>query len=123
LVRRAAVVLFIACTLTLAGPALAKPYAMAISIGAGPLPASLQALERQSGIELLFDHSVVSELESPPVQGTLTPEEALQRLLAATDLSARRAESGAWIVERPVVDAFEAADHYAFHGLLLTLLA
>src|SRR5262245_17393274 len=74
---------------------------MAIRIRPGPLPHGLQTLERQTGIELLFDHAVVSEVEAPAVQGSLTPEAALRELLAATDLRARRADSGAWILERP----------------------
>ena len=83
---------------------------MTVSIGAGPLPTGLQTLERQTGIELLFDHALVSGLESPAVQGNLTAEAALRELLAETELGARRAESGAWIVERPTAPPLARPD-------------
>ena len=53
------------------------------------------------GIELLFDSSVVRSLQAPAVKGTLTTEVALRQLLADTDLTTRKAASGAWIVEPP----------------------
>src|SRR5262249_26514458 len=86
--------------LTWAGSLAAKPYATAISIEAGSLSDGLQALQRQTGIELLFDSSVVSGHSNPAVQGAFTAEAALQALLAPSELSVRRASSGAWIVER-----------------------
>ncbi|HEV7692172.1 MAG TPA: TonB-dependent receptor [Hyphomonadaceae bacterium] len=61
----------------------------------------LQDLERQTGIELLYDGQLVSGIQSPGVRGTLTTEDALRQLLAETNLTVRRAESGAWIIERP----------------------
>src|SRR5262245_30257116 len=90
-----------ACPLFWANSAFADSAPIAISINAGPLPAGLQSLERVTGIELLFDSGLVSGLQSPAVQGQLTPEEALKQLVAGKNLAIRRAQSGAWIVERP----------------------
>jgi outer membrane receptor protein involved in Fe transport len=83
---------------------------MPVSIGAGPLPQSLQTLERQTGIELLFDSSSIIGLQSPAVRGNLSTEGALRQLLAKTDLTVRRAESGAWIVERPAAPPLARPD-------------
>jgi len=86
--------------LTLSSPAFAALYPQALNISAGPLPDSLQILESQTGIELLYDHTLIIGLQSPPVHGDFTTEAALRQLLADTSLTARRAKSGAWIVER-----------------------
>ena len=85
----------------LALPGYSDSVARPVSIEAGPLPDNLRLLERQTGIELLYDHSLVAGVRSPPVTGELTTESALLQLLGNTNLTARRAESGAWIVERP----------------------
>jgi len=88
-------------TLAAIAPVVAQPNAMALDINAGSLPHGLQTLERQTGIELLFDRALISDLQAPAVRGELTTEVALRRLLAGTNLTVRRAESGAWIVEPP----------------------
>ena len=83
-------------------PSLAHADALEfpVSISDGPLFAGLKALESQTGIELLYDGNVVRELRSPAVVGKLTTEAALQQLLSETELTVRRAASGAWIIER-----------------------
>ncbi|HLA71191.1 MAG TPA: TonB-dependent receptor [Steroidobacteraceae bacterium] len=83
-------------------PSLARADALEfpVSISDGPLFAGLKALESQTGIELLYDGNVVREFRSPAVVGTLTTEAALQQLLSETELTLRRASSGAWIIER-----------------------
>jgi iron complex outermembrane recepter protein len=87
--------------MTCAAPAFAAPYVIPVSIAAGPLPDALLTLERQTGIELLFDRAIVNGLQSPAISGNFTADAALSQLLADSGLSARRAQSGAWIVERP----------------------
>src|SRR5262245_40874196 len=87
-------------SLASAGVAFAQEYLAPVSIRAGPLNDGLHTLQRETGIELLFDPVVVSGLHSPAVNGRITTEAALKELLATTDLTTRRAQSGAWIVER-----------------------
>jgi outer membrane receptor protein involved in Fe transport len=81
-------------------PARADSLELPISIGDGPLPLGLKALESQTGVELLYDGDVVRDLRSPSIVGTLTTEAALQQMLSETELTVRRASSGAWIIER-----------------------
>src|SRR4051812_9848705 len=98
---RTVIALTAAYALALTSPVSADPLVLPIDIKAGSLPDGLQDLERQTGIELLYDHSLVNGLRSQAVAGDLTTESALQQLLADTTLVARRADSGAWIVELP----------------------
>src|SRR5262245_11349514 len=100
LVGRTVLTSLIVGALTGGGPALAQQYLIPVSIGAAPLSQSLQTLQRQTGIELLYDSRLVTALQSPPVVGSVTPEDALRQLLAETGLTVRRASSGAWIIER-----------------------
>jgi iron complex outermembrane recepter protein len=101
LVGRTTLALFSAWALTFAGAAFSQSYVIPVSIDAGPLPYGLQTLQRQTGIELLFDSGLVRDFQTPAIDGHFTTEDALRQLLAATDLTVRRAESGAWIVEPP----------------------
>src|SRR5687768_14265565 len=100
MLRRSAFALLCTYALALAAPALAEPPEIPISIVAGPLPSGLQNLQRQTGIELLYDRDLITGIQAPGVQGNFTTEEALRRLLEETGLTIRRAESGAWIIER-----------------------
>jgi iron complex outermembrane recepter protein len=98
--RRATVAVLSAGALVLSSLVRADALEFSVSIGDGPLFTGLKALESQTGIELLYDGDVVRELRSPRVVGKLTTEVALQQLLSETELTIRRAASGAWIIER-----------------------
>jgi len=89
-----------ACALVMPGLVRADALEFPVSIAGGPLRTGLKTLESQTGIELLYDGNVVRDLRSPPVVGKLTTEGALQQMLTETDLTVRRASSGAWIIER-----------------------
>lgn len=51
------------------------------------LGTSLQQLAKQSGIQIIFFSKVVEGREAPALNGTFTPEAALERLLAGTNLT------------------------------------
>jgi len=93
-------VLAIGLALTAARPAFGESYAFPINLPNGPLSSSLQGLARQSGAEFLFDASIVRARQAARLNGRLSVETALQRLLVGTDLVSRRAASGAWVVEQ-----------------------
>ena len=80
--------------------ARAESYDFTIDIHRGSLAASLRELARQTGIELIFDRDLLKGRMSPALEGKLAVDAALTRLLASTDLAARRAASGAWIIEQ-----------------------
>jgi len=87
--------LSVAAGLGVAGVGIAPPASaqqgqtQSISIPSQPLSAALLALAEQTGLEILFDTRLVEGLAAPAVQGNYTPEQALQRLLAGTDLRYR----------------------------------
>jgi outer membrane receptor protein involved in Fe transport len=95
--------------LVAAVPASAGGYAFPIDIPAGALSSALKDLARQTGVELLYDRGLVRAFRSPRVQGRLTVEAALQRLLVGTELAMRRAASGAWVIERRTLAPAAAA--------------
>jgi iron complex outermembrane receptor protein len=107
---RLALSLWFVSPLAFSDCAFAQEQAYRVRVGAGPLPVSLQQLQRQMGIELLFDPSLVSGLDAPAVVGDLSTEAALRQLLAQSGLTLRRASSSAWIIERPNAEPLEEQD-------------
>lgn len=55
---------------------------VAFHIAPGPLASALTAYAQQSGLQLLFDHSLTAGQTSPGLTGRVSPEEALDKLLA-----------------------------------------
>lgn len=71
---------------------------VAIDLPAQPLGQSLVELAEQAGVTIVAPDALVSGKAAPPVSGTLSPEDALRRLLAGSGLSTRVGEGGAIIV-------------------------
>lgn len=63
--------------------------ANAIAIQSQDLGGALRALARQTGIQIVFEPSAVRGRTAPAVNGVVTPEQALQRMLANTGLTYR----------------------------------
>ncbi|MBT2134620.1 TonB-dependent receptor [Croceibacterium sp. LX-88] len=80
--------------------ATAQGYAFPIDIRPQPLTSALRDLARQTGSELLYDQAVLRGKRSPRIRSNLTVEASLRQILAGTDLTTRRASSGAWVIER-----------------------
>src|SRR5262249_51469723 len=84
-----------ALALAFAGPALAvaadaPQLAHPVRIQPQPLGAALQELARQSGIQIIFFSKLAEGLTAPALNGTLTPEAALEMLLKGTPLTFRQ---------------------------------
>jgi iron complex outermembrane recepter protein len=62
----------------------ATPISM--NIPAQPLEKALQAFAAQSGLQVIFPTELTQELTSPALEGSYTPEAALTRLLANSNL-------------------------------------
>lgn len=75
----------LAIAIGMLAPLLASAADVAIPRQA--LGSSLQQLAKQSGIQIVFFSKVVEGHEAPPLNGTFTPEAALDRLLAGTNLT------------------------------------
>jgi hypothetical protein len=64
------------------------PLTEAYDLPAGPAERSLKLFSKQSGREVLFATQAVRTVQTRAVRGEMTAREALEQLLAGTDLAA-----------------------------------
>ena len=74
----------------LGATAVRAETAKAVHIVAGPLDTALVALAAQTHEQLLFSQTLVAGRKAPPLDGRYTVEQALARLLAATNITVTR---------------------------------
>lgn len=72
-----------------------------LQIPAGPLVAALEALQKQSNLELVYRADQLSAYRTAGVTGTYTPQEAVRIILRGTPLEIRTDPSGAMIIVVP----------------------
>lgn len=70
-----------------AAPAAQAASRQSYDIPAGPLAIALNRFSETGNIQLVYDASLTRNLPSPGLRGTMTPAEALSRLLAGSGLS------------------------------------
>lgn len=97
--KRGLVALGSLCGCAIACAASAQTPVAFVRIKVAPLDQALKSFARQTGAELLYDRGQVEGLQALPVDGRLTPEDALRQLVAGTALKVRRADSGALLLE------------------------
>lgn len=85
--------------------AQAQAAQRAISVPAGPLTRALNSLAAQTGLQILFDASLAEGKTTRGVSGTMTPEEALNAILAGTGTSARFAGSNQVTLQNQPADS------------------
>jgi iron complex outermembrane receptor protein len=69
-----------------------------LDIPAQDLGSALKALGAAANEQVLFSNDVVSGLHSVELKGEFTPDQAIQKLLAGTELRADRTESGVYLI-------------------------
>jgi iron complex outermembrane recepter protein len=115
LIRRLALMEFIVSLLLVALPGMAAADSAAkqhFDIAAGDLITSLELLEKASGIELLYDASLLKGVGSQGVEGDLTPRAALAVLLEGTGFVQVEGPNGLTRIEsRPASDASASGAH------------
>ncbi|MEL6206228.1 MAG: TonB-dependent receptor [Pseudomonadota bacterium] len=74
--------------------------AVAVDIPAQDLGDALAELGTETGLRIAADADAVAGKQSPTVSGTMTPSEALERLLAGTELSMRSVGRSGAVVTR-----------------------
>ncbi|MFJ3461923.1 TonB-dependent siderophore receptor [Achromobacter spanius] len=105
-VGRYALLCALSMTVLAAGALTSRPahaqaaQAQAVELAAGSLADSLVSLGRQAQVQILFSPGAVAGLQAPAVSGRLTPQAALDRLLARSGLVAVPSGSG-FIVRAP----------------------
>lgn len=93
-------------------PAAAQPTPTAVDVHlpVAPLQQSLNAVARQSGIQLLFAADSVAGRQAPALDGRYTPREALQRLIAGQGLSVEERSPGVFVIRSALATAAAAAN-------------
>lgn len=109
--------LALAALVCAATPAMARETASDISVAATTAGEAVRALARQTGVSVGFSDSVLAQSRVRAVDGHLTIEQALARLLAGSGLHARSLGPGVWQIEpaarRPVAKAVGPAPRIA----------
>lgn len=94
----------------MAAPAQAQ-QALAFDIPAQSLAGALRAFSQQAKHQVLFDQQVVAGRTAPAVQGRQTPRQALDRLLAGTDVQIIDSEPGAFTLRAVPKEPSASAEH------------
>jgi outer membrane receptor protein involved in Fe transport len=89
--------LVVACALSVSAHAYASDPKR-LDVPAGDLTAALESLASQSGIELVYASEQLKGLSTKGVNGILTPEDAVTKLLEGTPLTFRKDPSGAMLI-------------------------
>ncbi len=91
-----------------AGAAATSAVQRPFQVPAGPLAAALTAFAADAGVSISAPPALVQGRRTQGVQGRLTVREALDRLLAGTDLQAQAAGEGGFVL-RAVPEATQAS--------------
>lgn len=94
--------LSLACSAALSAQAQ-EPPARPIDIPAGSLAGALDSLSRQSGTQVVYPADQLRGVDTAGAQGNLTPDQALDKLLAGSGFVARRGDAGAVVIVRAAV--------------------
>ncbi len=101
--------LALACVATAIAEDIVRPLGpLKFDIADQPMADALQAYSMVTGTQVMFETSAMEGYRSAPVRGEFTAEEALQMLLANSDLKVRYAHASAITVARasaPDIDA------------------
>jgi len=100
----------IVCCLFLAGVSLADDEKR-VEIPAGDLIAALQSLARQTGIELVYRSEAIKGIKTKGVSGTLTPVDAVTKLLEGTGLRLNTDSTGAMLIAAPPSASHGSSNH------------
>jgi iron complex outermembrane receptor protein len=85
-------------------PALAQQAPAAVNIAAQPLGSALIELGRQTSLQFFYAPDTVKGIDAPAVSGTMTPGQALARLLQGTGITVSR-QGNSITLSRPAAGA------------------
>lgn len=83
-------------------PAFAQG-AVTINVPAGPLAAALDSLAVQTNQQVLYASDLVADRQASALSGAFTPEEALARLLAGSDITVTRTKDDVLVLRGPPI--------------------
>lgn len=102
------------------GAGLACAQALDISLPPQPLSQTLKDISRQTGENILFTPESVAGLRAPSLSGKMTPEGAVARALAGTDLEAAPDGSGGLVIRRSAQKKTVLADEQPVETIIVT---
>lgn len=108
MVSMAVAVMAIAPTPATAQAAAAQEARLSFELSAQPLLGALRAFGRQTQLQVLFDDALVEGRQAAAVSGSLSPRDALTRLLSGTGLVAVSTQPGTYTL-RPLSSANSTA--------------
>ena len=85
-------------------PIIAQAQQTDFDIPPQPLTDALALFGRQSGLQVSVDAALILDVQSPGVTGTLSPEQALGRLLAGTGIAYRMTGGNTALLQRAVAE-------------------
>ena len=96
----------LALLLILAATTASASFPRPVDIAAQPLDRALSAFSMQSGVQVLFVFASDKIRDAPAVRGNLTPEAALEQLLAGTDLQYQFVDDRTAVIQKrpPALD-------------------
>src|SRR5450830_540156 len=92
---------------------LAAAVQRAYQIPAGPLSTSLSRFAGEAGISLSVNGSLTDGKTAPALQGSYTPEQGLQHLLAGSGLEALARAPGSYVLRQAMMAAAPAEQSMA----------
>ncbi|QLF93846.1 TonB-dependent siderophore receptor [Pseudomonas sp. ABC1] len=95
----------LAASILLAGAVHAQDAIHSLSLPAQHLDQALNALAGQTGGRILFATDIAENLPAPALDGELTIQQALQRLLQGSSLTVQEMGDGSFVVAEPVAKA------------------
>ncbi|MEG2004771.1 MAG: TonB-dependent siderophore receptor [Bilophila sp.] len=92
----------------MAVPAQAQ-QAVAFDISAQPLASALRLFSQQAKQQVLFNQAIVAGRSAPAVKGSLTPRQALDRLLAGTGIAVIQSQPDAFTLKGAPADTTQTS--------------
>ena len=102
-----AMLLALVCALPAAG--FAQAAARRVDIPAGEMVGALDQLARQTGAQFIYDANQLRGVHTAGVHGTLTTDQALNRLLQGSGFGVKQDGSGAMVIVKTAAPAAPAA--------------
>src|SRR4051812_40195833 len=77
-----------------AARATTKTNALAFDIPAQPVASAMGVFAKQSGVQILFPYDRVRDMRTHAIAGVMTPQAALDLMIAGTGLRVARSDNG-----------------------------
>ncbi|MEM8553494.1 MAG: TonB-dependent receptor [Pseudomonadota bacterium] len=105
--------------LLVAAPGLAEVKTGSIDVPAQPLDAAIKELSEQTGLPVLARTELLAGKQSQPVNGVMSPLEALQTLLVGSDLTINQLADESVVVKRNIQVSQDDTDDFELPPIIV----